>query len=71
MRGGKHPKFAQICTEFPTLIEPSVTHLHACASTHVDILRASKALDRCMLAWTTAPGFLVVVLMRRQSYDAK
>lgn len=66
MRGGKHPKLAQLCTEFPTLIEPSVTHLHAGASTHVDTLRASKALDHCVLAWTTAPPFLVVVLARAQ-----
>lgn len=71
MHGGKHPKLAQICIEFPTLIEPSVTHLHACASTHVDILRASKALDHCMLTWTTAPGFVAVVLIRGQSYDAR
>ena len=71
MHGGKHPKLAQICIEFPTLIEPSVTHLHACASAHVDILRASKALDHCMFTWTTALGFVVVVLMRAQSYDAR
>lgn len=45
MHGGKHPKLVQICTEFPTLIEPSVTHLHACASTHVDSFRAK---------WSTA-----------------
>lgn len=71
MHGGKHPKVAQICTEFPTLIEPSVTHRHACASTHVDILRASKALDQCLLAWTTAPCLTVAVLVRAQSYDVR
>lgn len=71
MHGVKHPKLAQICIEFPTLIKPSVTHLHACASTHVDILRASKALDHCMLAWTTAPCFMVAVLMRAQGYGVR
>lgn len=71
MHGGKHPKLAQICTEFPTLIEPSVTHPHACASTHVDILRASKAGDGYMLTRTTAPYFVVFVLMRTQSCDAR
>lgn len=70
MHGGKHPKLAHICIEFPILIEPSVTHLHACASTHGDIFRASEAPDHRMLAWTTAPGFVVVVLMRGQSCDA-
>lgn len=68
MHGGKHPKLVQICTEFPTLIEPSVTHLRACASTHVDSFRAKW--EHCMHTWTAAPGLLIVVLMRAQSCDA-
>ena len=43
MHGGKHPNLAPICTEFPMLIEPSVTHLHACASTHVDIPQSKQS----------------------------
>lgn len=50
-------------------MEPSVTHLHACASTHADSFRASRALNHCTHAWATAPGFLIAVLTRVQSCD--
>lgn len=56
MCGGKHPKLAQLRTEFPTLIEPSVSHLRACASAPVDTLRASKALGHCLDNSPTFPG---------------